>query len=63
MLQSPVWSFTVWADFWGAEFGLIPKISTPVQKPVENRVIRQSKRKKCFLYSHILKGESSPAMI
>ena len=35
------------------EFGLLPKFSTPVQKPVEIRVLRRTNAKKRRFYGHM----------
>jgi hypothetical protein len=39
------------------EFGLLPKFSTPVQKPVEIGVLRRTDFKKRRDYGHFLKAK------
>jgi hypothetical protein len=39
------------------EFGLLPEFSTPVQKPVENGVLRRTQRKNCRFYGLFLEAK------
>ena len=39
------------------EFGLLPKFSTPVQKPVENGVLRRTDFKNRHIHGHFLKAK------
>jgi hypothetical protein len=55
MLESPFALLTPQAEG-HMEFGLLPKISTPVQKPVEIRVFRRTKSRIgrfCIHFSHL----------
>jgi hypothetical protein len=39
------------------EFGLLPEFSTPVQKPVEIRVLRRTEWKKRPIYGHVAQAK------
>ena len=42
-------------------FGLAPEFSTPVQKPVENRVLRRTKARNRSIYGHFSEAKDRRA--